>query len=286
MRFALPVFVRILCLLLLFYVSCFADPVGSIFVTGHDPDFHGQDSIGLPHGAAHLLQVGMDFVRNGRSGKFLLVGGLPGCLTDACAPAGHFNPVQTLNELGLVTGTDFDIATAVDIPAAALDSYAFVMVESDFGGLLTADALHNLALRSADIAAYLNSGGGVFAMAESGSGSGAFATDPAERFGFLPTVLSSATLNQSESGFNLTAFGSTLGLDGADINGDFSHNIFTDTAGLDVVDRDSAGHIITLAGRVSAPATSVPEPNLSALLAIMALVFCRRAHKKTPKPNL
>ena len=285
-RLALPILTRALCLLPLVHLSCFADPVGSIFVTGHDPDFWGQSSSSALHGPAHLLQVGMDFVRNGRSGKFLLMGGLPGCLTNSCAPAGHLNPVETLNLLGLVTGTDFDIATAADIPTVDLSSYAFLMVESDFGGLLTADALHGLLLRSADIAAYLNSGGGVFAMAESGTGTGDFATNPAERFTFLPVVISSATLDQAESGFSLSPFGSTLGLNGADINGGFSHNIFTDTAGLDVVDRDSAGHIITLAGRVSAPATSVPEPNLAPLLAIMAVVLVSRLGRRTiPRPH-
>ena len=50
----LPSFVRSLCLLLLMHVSCFADIVGSIFVTGHDPDSHGQDGIGRSHGAASL----------------------------------------------------------------------------------------------------------------------------------------------------------------------------------------------------------------------------------------
>lgn len=78
MRSTLPVVVRSLSFLLLIHVSCFADIVGSIFVTGHDPDFHGQDSIGLSHGAANLFQVGMNYVRNGRSGKFLLIGGSPG----------------------------------------------------------------------------------------------------------------------------------------------------------------------------------------------------------------
>jgi hypothetical protein len=268
-RSTVPIIVRSLSFLLLIHAYCLADTVGSIFVTGHDPDFHGQDSIGLAHGAANLFQAGMNYVRNGRSGKFLVIGGLPGCLTNDCAPAGHLNPVVTLNEMGFTMGTDFDIApTSADISAADLSAYAFVVVESDFGGLLTADALHGLFLRSSDIASYLNSGGGVMAMAESGSG--AFATNPAERFGFLPNVISSATLDQAESGFALTSFGASLGLNAADINGNFSHNIFTDTGGLNVVDRDSAGHIITLAGRVSS-ASAVPEPAAGSLVLAMML---------------
>lgn len=172
--------------------------------------------------------------------------------------------------MGFVTGTDFDIAsTSADISAADLSAYAFVVVESDFGGLLTADALHELFLRSSDIASYLNSGGGVLAMAESGSG--VFATSPADRFSFFPNVISSATLNQAEAGFALTSFGVSLGLNSADINGNFSHNIFTDTGGLNVVDRDSAGHIISLAGRVSTVST-VPEPAGESLILVIMLV--------------
>src|SRR5439155_12021507 len=79
-RLTVPIAVRSLCLLLLMLLIhgyCFADTMGSIFVTGHDPDFHGQTSIGFPHGAANLFQVGMDYVRNGRSGKFLVMGVLP-----------------------------------------------------------------------------------------------------------------------------------------------------------------------------------------------------------------
>ena len=259
----LPSVVRSLCLLLLIHVSCLADTVGSIFVTGHDPD--------VQFGAGHLLQAGMTYVRNGRSGKFLVVGGLPGCFTNACAPPPHLNPVVTLTSMGLNLGTDFDIASTVaDISAADLSAYAFVLVESDFGGLLTADALHELVLRSSDITTYLNSGGGLFAMAESGTGIGDFATNAADRFSFLPNVLSSATLNQAEAGFALTSFGASLGLNAADVNVGFSHNIFTDTGGLNVVDRDSEGHIISLAGRVTT-VSAVPEPAAESLVLAMML---------------
>src|SRR6266851_1996027 len=127
LRCTLPVSLRLLCLFVAGQVWCFGD-VGSIFISGHDPDFWAQTDIGAAHGAANFLQVGMDFADNGRAGKFLLVGGSPGCLTNACAAAGHLNPVVTLNEMGFATGTAFDIAaSASDIAAADLSSYSFIM---------------------------------------------------------------------------------------------------------------------------------------------------------------
>src|SRR5690349_22299083 len=81
-RSTVPIIVRSLSFLLLIHAYCLADTVGSIFVTGHVPDFHGQSSIG----AANLFKAGMTYVRYDRLGKFLVIGGLTGCLTNDCAP--------------------------------------------------------------------------------------------------------------------------------------------------------------------------------------------------------
>jgi len=43
--------------------------------------------------------------------------------------------------------------------------------------------------------------------------------------------------------------GASLGLTNADVSSNFSHNIFDDDFGLNVVDVDSAGNILSLAGR-------------------------------------
>ena len=99
-------------------------------------------------------------------------------------------------------------------------------------------------------------------MAESGPPSGLTSTD---EFGFLPFVVSSATDNQSESGFTVTPFGATLGLTDSDINGNASHNIFNGDFGLSVVDHDANGDILSVAGRAQVSATGVPEPLSMAL---------------------
>jgi hypothetical protein len=53
-----------------------------------------------------------------------------------------------------------------------------------------------------------------------------------------------------------------LGLTNADVSSNFSHNVFDDTFGLSIVDNDSAGRILSLAGRgIIDPGTGVnPVP--------------------------
>jgi hypothetical protein len=47
----------------------------------------------------------------------------------------------------------------------------------------------------------------------------------------------------------VTAFGASLGLTNSDINGNFEHNIFTAAGGMNIVDIDPAGNILSLATR-------------------------------------
>ena len=112
----------------------------------------------------------------------------------------------------------------------------------------------------------LNAGGGLYAMARSDSGAGL--TPQGGFFGYLPFIVTSAQLNQGESGFTVTPFGMSLGLTVNDVNGNASHNIFTATGGLDVVDRDASGHIMSLATRSEITSGGVtPEPGTVVLLA-------------------
>jgi hypothetical protein len=235
----------------------FAEVGGSIFLTGHDSDFHSQ----LDDGARHLLQVGLDFARNGRPGKFLLVMAkgpidpvrfptLPACdeINNACAPLGHLNPKLTLAQIGLHEGIDYDQADAWDLPVIDFEGYSFVFVPSDYGGLLRQQELDALVARSADVIAYINAGGGLMACAEGGSGM-RLTNDPSKYFKYLPFVVVSNALNQSEEGFTVTPFGAALGVTNDDVNGAFSHNIFAGDGGLNVVDFDAAGNIMTLAFR-------------------------------------
>jgi hypothetical protein len=106
-------------------------------------------------------------------------------------------------------------------------------------------------------------------MAESNNGT--HLTPNGGQFGFLPFIVTSTAFDQSEVGNTVTAFGASLGLTNANVNGNASHNIFTATGGMDIVDLDSAGRILSLATRAlidDGGVIGVPEPGTLALLGL------------------
>jgi hypothetical protein len=256
-----------------------AAPMASIFLTGHDPDFHAFQG-GNTAGAQHINQDAISFVTNPSfntftaSGinRFLLV-------TDLTNPGGGYSdPRLGLNASGF-TGK-YDIADngsagggVLNLNTVNFSNYNAIVIASDFGGWLRQSEVNILDARSADIINYLNKGGGLYAMAESGPPNGLASTG---LFGFLPFVVSTDTKNQSEVGNVVTAFGNSLGLVDSDINGNASHNIFTATSGLNVVDFDSSGEILSLAGRgvvggggvTNPPSAGVPEPTTFILFGV------------------
>jgi hypothetical protein len=235
--------------------------MGSIFLTGHDPDFH---AFAAPNtaGAQHINQDAIKFIMDplfnpfvAGTKKFLFVE------CDTCPVAGgHVDGRQGLSASGFVAGTDFETHGAADGLAAELallgTKYSGIVIGSDFGGMLTQAELNILNADSAGIIEFLNSGGGLYAMAETTPPSGLASSG---FFGFLPFVVSTNPLSQFETGNTLTPFGASLGLVSADINGNFSHNVFTTTGGLNIVDTDPLGEILSLAGRETIP---TPEPGI------------------------
>ena len=222
---------------------------GNVFVTGHDPDFHGLDG----EHAAHLLETALEYVTCGTTystdEKFLVISARPADLGGV--PAGHRDPVAAgFASLGLVEGVHFDVANAAAIPGADFSQYTALAVVSSFGGLLSRRELDALVARRLDIVDFLEAGGGVFASAECDSASGrpcgAALLDPAPApmYGFLPFPLQSVGATPP---YTLTPFGESLGLAFDDVN-DPTHNSFLDDAGLMVVDYDATGLPTTLAG--------------------------------------
>src|SRR5689334_24989142 len=131
----------ILSAVLLFTVlSANADIVGSIFLTGHDPDFHA--TAGNTTGARHINQAAINFIMDpafntfvaARINKFLFVE------ANITPPSGHLDGSDGLTASGYTLGTNFDEVDASGLNAA-LDklgtSYSAIVVGSDFGGLLT-----------------------------------------------------------------------------------------------------------------------------------------------------
>jgi hypothetical protein len=225
--------------------------VGSIFLTGHDPDFHAVLG-GNAAGSIAINQTAIGFVTDpafntfadGGIDKFLFVE------SKMVAPSGHTAGVAGIVASGYALGTDFEHhdATTLDAELDLLGTkYNAIVVGSDFGGILTQAELDILNARSTDIIAFLNAGGGLYALSESNGGAGL--TPSGGRYGFLPFVVASAALDQPENGNTLTTFGASLGLTTSDINGNASHAIFTGTGGLQVVDNDPQENILTIAGR-------------------------------------
>lgn len=239
---------------------------GAVFLTGHDPDFHAQPGFGS---GATLLKTGISFVTGGTfddaapAKKFLWVE------SNIPVPGGHLRGSLSLDDIGAVAGTNFDVVDAAGLAGVNFSSYSAIAIASSFGGTLTRAELDGLISRKADITAFINAGGGLFASAECfpcGANLLAGATAP-DLFGYLPIVVTSIGANAP---FIVTAAGAAFGLTNADVN-DPTHNSFGATGGLAILDTDAAGNATTLAGTVRVGDSGfepVPEPASLALLGL------------------
>lgn len=172
---------------------------------------------------------------------------------------------------GTTPGNHYVKVNAADFASADLSLYSAIFVPSDHGGTLTGDDLEALDARSADILNYVNAGGGLLALAEDGNHTPATDGSTPALFGFLPFLVTAAPLSEFENGNTLTAFGLSLGLTTADINGNFSHNVFTATGGMNTVDVDAGGEILSLATRQTITSGGVPDISSTFLLLSVAL---------------
>jgi Calx-beta domain len=213
---------------------------GGVFVTGHDPDFHAGTQ-----GGRNIIQRAVAYVTYGKANpRMLLVTGVvnPG--------PNYLDPRAGVRAAGFrfdVADHGSGAAGALNLRTVNFSNYDVIVVASDFGGWLRQAELDILNDRSGDIINFINGGGGLIAFAESGSGGAALTTRG--RFGYLPFLVSDVPLDQEEAGFTLTPEGEALGLKVTDINGNYSHNIFMEGGGLNVIDVDSKGNPMSLAAR-------------------------------------
>ena len=259
---------------------------GSIFVTGHDPDFHAFLG-GNATGAQNIIDDGLAFTRNGNTAPILL---LESNLSNELL-GDHTDSAQGLIASGYTAGATagnhyvmVDAATFSSLTLAQLEAYSSIFIPSDHGGTLTGDDLKALDARSADIISYLNAGGGLFAAAEDGFHQPPTSGPAPALFGFLPFLVSSTAFSQAEVGNTLTPAGTSLGLTNTDINGNFSHNIFTSTGGMNVVDRDAAGDVLSLDFRGPIGVTGVPEPNSLVITGVMLGIVGITVQRRKSRP--
>ena len=255
---------------------------GPIFLTGHDPDFHSQ---GQPD-AAEFFTTALNYVMNGTLNdnvhKLLWV-------ESKIAPnSGHLTGANGLNTIGLTLGVDYDWVDAAGFAAANLANYAAIGVASTFGGMLTSAELNALIARSADIAAFVNAGNGIFASAECNAnqcgGADNLTVPHGAFYSFLPVVASSVA---NADPYTLTAYGNAFGFTANGklyINECCTHNSFGLTGGLNVIDFDSAGKPTTLAGdfRIEdGELHPVPEPVTMSLFGVgLAGYAFKRARRR------
>ena len=247
-------------------VSATPSKAGSIFVSGEDPDFHDQQGPNTV-GAANIIDRGLAYARNGNTAPILFV------YTDPApndALGDHVDSQPGLIAAGYTAGTTpgnhYVIVDATDFATVDLSNYSAIFIPSDHGGSLMEGDIAALDARSTDIINYLNSGGGLVALAEDGDHAGG---NSAQLFGFLPFLVSSTAVEAFENGNTLTAAGTALGLTNSDINGNFSHNVFTSTGGMTVVATNPNGDILGLDFRGTiGPSGVVPEPSTWAMLLI------------------
>jgi hypothetical protein len=250
---------------------------GAVFVSGHDPIWHagiGSNKVG----ATNLALAGINFARDGSTDKFLFIES-----KTAPVPSGNARVAPFLTSALGFASSDFDHMEASELNAlpdfaAALSSYSAIVVASDHGGMLTAAELGFLNSHSSDILNYINAGGGVAAFAESNQKGLITGETP---FGFIPFLVSSAAFPDAETGNTVTAFGAGLGLVDSDVNGNFSHNLFTQTGGMTPVDlrNGNPDQILSLAFKGQFGNQGVlPEPGSLVLFgtALFGIGFIRR----------
>jgi len=238
---------------------------GPVFITGHDPDFHSQDSAG----AANLLRTGLTFAVGGAANFNDNIHRILWVESFTAVTGGHRRGELGLVAIGLTSVQDFDWVDAAGFATANLSTYSAIGVASSFGGMFTSAELNAMIARSADITAFINAGGGLFAAAECDAGGACDTSNMAAphggMYGYLPVTVSSISPSPP---FNVTPFGAGLGLTFGDMN-DPTHNSFGLIGGLNAVDLDSASQATTLAGIVTIGGgifNPVPEPETYAML--------------------
>ncbi|MEO8954014.1 MAG: S53 family peptidase [Ktedonobacteraceae bacterium] len=210
---------------------------GNIWVTGHDIDYHCAQELA----SCHYLQVALTYVMNGSTLPVLALDhgtevatAIGNAFTSNTPSVDTVDPRTGFASLPLI-GPDGSplysaIVVASDVTCGGCDN------NDSYGVTPDSDAIN---ARAADIAQFMDAGGGIFALAG--------AENISVFYNFLPVSVTATTVTQP---FTFTSFGLSLGLvEGQDDNCCPTHNSFNlpDSSGIyQVAETDSAGLAETL----------------------------------------
>lgn len=246
---------------------------GGIFVSGHDADYHSslQQEIppSAPPGARRIVQHAVGYVTSAKPGpRLLYVSRSEGLATDRgeigmaeagfprCAAPWPQPPATSPGVFGC-----FDMANAgaeeshvcsdcvtENLADANLYHYDAVVVEGTVAdGDIDGRDLALLVGHAGQILDYVRAGHGLVVFSQRGFG---------ERgYSFLPCLqqgqYGDTELTEGNGfGTTVTPEGRAMGLTEADFPLNITHNWFTTRCGYDVIDRDSQGHMVSLATRL------------------------------------
>jgi len=222
-----------------------ASAPGGLFVTGYASDYQAQDESGAsnPIGAQHIIQRAVAYVTYGNpKPRILLIaeGGLK-CIACSGLRAAGF-PSFAVADYGSET------EGVLNLKSVQFGNYDVIVVSSDIGsiriGSLGQAEVDILNLRSSDLLAYVNDGGGLVVFAEG--------AEVQNRFGFLPFLgIGDIAPKQTEIQNTVSPLGLDIGFTSEDVNGNISYNYFTSTGNLSAVVTDPNGDPLSLAVRGS-----------------------------------
>ncbi|HKV57992.1 MAG TPA: S53 family peptidase [Ktedonobacteraceae bacterium] len=212
-------------------------PGGNIWVTGHDIDYH----CSVEFNSCHYLQVALTYVMNGSTLPVLALDHG----TEVATAISNAFPSNTPTVDTVDPRTGFASLPLIGSDGSPL--YSAIVVASDttcggcdnndsYGATPDSDAIN---VRAADIAQFMDAGGGILALAGA-ENIGVF-------YNFLPVPVTATTVT---SPFTFTSFGLSLGLvEGQDDNCCPTHNSFNlpVSGGVyQVAETDAAGLAETL----------------------------------------
>lgn len=247
---------------------------GSLFVTGHDADSHGN---------SQYIRAGLDYLAYGHAASGAEV---TARATKKVAYIGNYSYAGVVTSAGYTNTTFLNIGSGTWTSAFATGSgaanvYDILVIGSGLDAF-DPSGVTELNAKASQFAAFFNNGGGLFVQTDEGSGQGFY--------GFIPSFGSTTNNTISHSGsFSTTAAGQAIGLTEAIVDADITHSYYTgvDTSKFTVFETfNGTGDAVALGIRQAAitggEIVAVPTPAAAAGgLVLLGGLLARRRRGET-----